>query len=147
MKRLVPYLVGLFFVARFAFACSNDTKERDDENFREDVVFCEEAIARIDTCCPGVTHDANACHYHHYLFSEYCGCEESGGTYDSEDSRPVLSLQESKAVVDADSCGDVACGAMQKALLRTHAHETHSNTPCHSDGDEYYDPSTGTTHY
>lgn len=138
MKRVAPYVVSLFFVGRFVFACSGDVKERDDENFREDVVKCEEAIARISSCCPGVTHDSDACHYHHYYFHQECGCEESGGKTDSEDYRPVLGLDESNAVLDAHACSAIACGDMQTALRRKHERESHDDTPCHDSADSYY---------
>ena len=129
MKRLAPYVVGLFFVA--GFACNRDhSEERDDENFREDVVACEEAVARVETCCPEVAHPSNACRYHHYAYDQICGCDSTGGgAYTHEDDWPVFDLAKSRALADA-ACAQIACDDMRAAFESKHSEYTSSAADC-----------------
>jgi hypothetical protein len=135
MRRWLPYLVGLFFVG--GLACSRDhTEETDDENFREEVIVCEEALAHIESCCPEIMPDTDACHYHHYKYDTVCGCDESGGRYRHEDVWPVMKLDHSRAVIATD-CSALSCDEMKKVVTAEHSNYASSNDGCHNDADHY----------
>lgn len=85
--------------------------EVDDEQFREEVIVCEEALARLVGCCPGLDGNRVLCTYRHESTG---GCTD--GTADYED--PALSLPESRCILDM-SCEDLrsrdVCGRAAEA--------------------------------
>lgn len=78
---------------------AGEAPETDDENFREEVLLCEEAVARLDTCCPDIDWSTVACNYRH---TSTGGC--TNGTADFED--PTFKLEESRCILDT-SCSDI----------------------------------------
>ena len=80
----------------------------DDNQFREDVFLCEEAVARLSKCCPGFNADAVACVYYDYVSHDACGSHR-------QHSDPALTIAESlcihdvscEAIVDRDICSRV----------------------------------------
>jgi hypothetical protein len=82
---------------RGVIACDSDT---DDNQFREDVISCEEAVARLEECCPGFRPTRVACRYY---FHRREGCEGSG----VDKTEPDLDLRESQCVREA-SCEKLA---------------------------------------
>ena len=77
----------------------------DDENFREDVIRCEDAVARIAVCCPNVSAPKQACVHHLFRETTDCGCGDS--VTREEHIWPVLGLARSKAIA-GESCASEA---------------------------------------
>ena len=124
------YVVGALFSA--LIACSADVHDHD--NFREDVAYCEEAVAYLGECCPGFDTHAVVCQYHHDYTAGSCG---DPSTTDNES--PALSLPESKCILGA-KCGALissgVCARAQKAKPYIDVFRR--------GGDSHYDPSNGT---
>ena len=92
--------IGIAFALGVVITGSaHGASETDDENFREEVLLCEEAVAKLDTCCPDVDWSTVRCDYRHTTTG---GC--SDGTADLED--PALNLGESHCVLDT-SCEEI----------------------------------------
>ncbi len=51
-------------------ACGSDKK--DDNQFRTDVISCEEALARLSSCCPNFDAQPVECNYYYY-YDDGCG--------------------------------------------------------------------------
>jgi hypothetical protein len=82
--------------------------ETDDEQFREDVIQCEEAIARLEDCCPDFDSSKVLCDYY-YDYDGGCGSSRE------ERIEPALSKSESQCI-RRTSCGDlVAQGVCKRA--------------------------------
>ncbi|MCL2450494.1 MAG: hypothetical protein FWD17_16220 [Polyangiaceae bacterium] len=76
----------------------------DDDQFREDVILCEEAVAHLESCCPSATFDNVACKY--YFNQDDCG-DDNEVTL----TLPAYSIPQSNCLRNA-SCADlVASGA------------------------------------
>jgi hypothetical protein len=107
------YAAGALFSA--LIACSADVHDHD--NFREDVAYCEEAVAYLGECCPGFDTHAVVCQYHLDYIQGSCG---SPSTTDSE--TPALSLAENAFTLGA-KCGSLigagVCARAQKATPYT----------------------------
>jgi len=122
LVRRIPAGV-LFALGVVAFlACkSGDTKddEEDDNQFREDVIQCEEAIGRLERCCPDFDGSRVLCNYYFRFDTSTCGPR----TTDS--INPALNLSESSCVLDT-SCEDLigrgVCKRAQEARTYT-SHE------------------------
>jgi len=69
------------------FACSTG---KDDDNFRADVIGCEEALAHLSDCCPGFDASRVRCQYY---YSEGCN-----GTEDNRVEHPTLDSSESECI-------------------------------------------------
>lgn len=99
-------LVGLLLTSGFVVRANaaTDTDE-DDNNFRDDVFECEEAVAHASACC-GFKVQGDACRFYYYYASDDCGC--SGGTdgSDRRDVRPVISGSSARYVANA-SCEEL----------------------------------------
>jgi hypothetical protein len=95
---------------------------RDDDDFREDVLYCENAVAHIEDCCHiGAARDV--CRYHRLTRTSDCGCLENGSTRHEEEISPVFPVGESRDLLDA-SCEDVDCNTMTERLAKADAHES-----------------------
>lgn len=91
-----------------------------DDQLREDVLFCEDALARLQTCCPGFDPTKVSCLYHDHTT---VGCGGSARDHAS----PALSLSESQCIRDR-ACGElVASGVCARAQDATPYTQT-SNT-------------------
>lgn len=90
--------------------------EKDDDQFREDTLTCEEALAHLQDCCPGFDAAAVACRYY-YVSQQGCAAP-------SEDrEQPAFDLAESRCIrntscadVRADAAGGSVCARSQKAV-------------------------------
>jgi len=94
-------LVALGVVA--VFACKGeDTKddEEDDNQFREDVIQCEEAVARLEKCCPDFDGSRVLCNYYYSFDTGICQPTTT------QSIQPALNLSESQCVRDT-SCDDL----------------------------------------
>ena len=118
---MLPFLrrvpAGVFFALGLlaAFACkSSDTRddEEDDNQFREDVIQCEEAIARLERCCPDFDPSRVICNYYYSYDTSACGPTTE------QSVRPALELGESRCIRDT-SCDQLVatgvCGRAQEA--------------------------------
>ena len=96
-------LVGLLLTSGFAVRANAHTEEEeDDNNFREDVILCEEAVAHVTACC-GYRVQGDACRYYHYSFTDDCGCNGTSSTGTKRvDVRPVLSTARSRELAAMD---------------------------------------------
>lgn len=94
----------------------------DDENFREDVILCEDALSHVLACCPGLAPPQTACEYYFSSSTSSCGCSGTSGNSTSTTRRtPVLSLTRSAALADG-SCADISandgCAALGAELAQ-----------------------------
>jgi hypothetical protein len=89
-----------FAVVFFALALSPQRarSQTNDDQFREDTILCEEAVAHLKTCCPGFDSLKVECSY------------ESGGC-DSSDSFPSYSIAESNCL------RAMSCSALESSGL------------------------------
>jgi hypothetical protein len=88
-------------------ACDSDT---DDNQFREDVLSCEEAVAHLAECCPEVQPTNVECRYY-YRRDE--GCLGPDTTTRIE---PDLDLRESRCI------RDLTCEGIRSRGLCTYGH-------------------------
>ena len=104
-------------------ACGGSGDEKDDNNFREDVIECEDALARLEKCCPSFDATVVRCQYD---YAKNTGC----GSTSVDSVKPAFTTDESHCIRQM-SCDDLVkkgvCGRAQDA--RTY--EQHSTT---SDG-------------
>lgn len=100
-----PALVTLLVVA--ALAC-DPSDESDDDNFRADVIACEDAVARLATCCPDFEPASVECNYA-YRYESGCG------TFTNETTYPSLSKADSACIRDTGCAALVAEGVCERA--------------------------------
>lgn len=124
---MVVWGIGALLVAG-GLACHPGV-ESDDDNFREDVLYCENAVAYVESCCPGVTPPNDACLYHHYSRETSCGCS-SEGSYD--DRRTVLGTEASKSILSS-TCEQLAYdgGCASRAAQLAENNYTSGSFTCH----------------
>jgi hypothetical protein len=109
--------LSVFAVLLLLFACSHDDDDNkeDDNQWREDVIQCEEAVARLVKCCPGFKGEVVLCNYY-YHFSGGCGSSETNLT------EPALDKGESRCVIST-TCEDMVskgiCDRAQDATTYT----------------------------
>jgi hypothetical protein len=72
--------------------------QTNDDQFREDTILCEEALAHLKTCCPGFDFSKVECSY------------QNGGC-DGSDSLPSYSIGESNCL------RAMSCGALESSGL------------------------------
>jgi len=89
--------------------------ETDDDNFRSDVMACEEAVARLDACCPDFDATKIDCGFH---YNRSSGC----GVSSSSSKNPAFNVSESTCI-KTSSCnalvGSGVCGRAQAATPYT----------------------------
>lgn len=73
-------------------ACSDDGHDEDDTQFRQDVIWCEEAVAHLEDCC-GATFDASQIACRHF-YSKDTGC----GSTTINRTDPAYTTDESKCI-------------------------------------------------
>jgi hypothetical protein len=107
--RIKTLIVGLVLTSGLAVrAKASTTNEKDDNQFREDVIACEEAVSHVNECCAGLAVQADACRYSHYFHQSDCGCDSTGsGASRRDDVWPVVTAAESHKIAGID------CAAMQ----------------------------------
>jgi hypothetical protein len=117
--------VGFALFVAALLACSSNGDETDDNNFREDVIECEDALDRLIACCPGFDASPVLCndYYHHTS-----GC----GSSTTESVAPALSQDESACIRDR-SCeelvADGVCERAQAARPDTYRSQTDDEYP------------------
>jgi hypothetical protein len=91
-------------------ACSRPGHDEDDNQFREDVIWCEEALARLATCCPGFDATRVECNYY---FEQDEGCTATT----TRQIEPALTTGESRCVRDTDCAVLVSSGVCARAQV------------------------------
>ena len=86
-------------------ACSNNDVEEDDEQFRQDVIWCEEAASHLEECCGG-TFDPHQIECRHY-YRKDTGCDQT--TIQRTD--PAFTTDESNCLRKAP-CGEIVANKM-----------------------------------
>ena len=114
---------GVFFalgIVAFLACKSDETKndEEDDNQFREDVIQCEEAIARLQQCCPGFDGSRVLCNYYYSLDKSSCGPTTTDTVH------PALNLGESRCVLDT-TCEDLVGREVCKRAQEARTYTTH----------------------
>ena len=107
LRRSSAFVVGALIT--LVIACGG---EEDDDQFREDTLTCEEALAHLQECCPGFDPAAVACRYY---YSSNSGC----GTTTENHEEPAFDLPESRCIRNkscADLVGGNVCPRAQKAV-------------------------------
>ena len=111
---LLPILVAL---AGSRSAAASSTETEDSNDFRADVLDCEESLGQLERCCPGFDARKVRCLHFERSWSE-SGCDSyaRGG---STSEHPALSAKESACILQA-SCDDLrgrgVCDRAQRAL-------------------------------
>lgn len=132
-------LVGVLLTSGFTVrARAKDSEERDDNQFREDVLLCEDAVAHARACC-GFRVQGDACRYYHYAYSDDCGCDVPGTDGSgSEDVWPVVGVAESRAIL-SHSCeelhaklpsGRTRCEVVEEMLARDNEDSSYVAKAC-----------------
>jgi hypothetical protein len=100
-RRMRTFVVGVLLTSGFVVRAraSNDVKEDDDNQFREDVIVCEEAVAHAAACCHFAV-QGDACRYYEYYAVDSCGCSGGDSGYDRKHVRPVVSVNEGHRIAD-----------------------------------------------
>ena len=99
----------------------------DDDELREDVLFCEDALGHLAQCCGGFDVHAVPCHYHDHRSSDGCG-----GSSSTDKESPAFSLSESRCI-RAASCDTLnATGVCARAQAATAYTETITSTSGYS---------------
>jgi hypothetical protein len=105
MFRRIPVGVIFGFLVVLLFACD------DHDEFRDDVVLCEDAVAHLTQCCG--TRPSISCHYEYLADAPDDAAEEDDGDpgvmggCNSRTTRPDLSVTSSRQIL-ATSCADLA---------------------------------------
>ena len=138
-RRARAMLVGLLLTSGFAVRANADTEEEeDDNNFREDVILCEEAVAHVTACC-GYEVQGDACRYYHYSFTDDCGCSGTSSTGTRRiDVRPVLTTARSRELVEMEcraltamgSDGSTMCAQLHAELQADNDESSSSEKRC-----------------
>ncbi len=96
---LIRRLLKLSFGVGFAFLLTTLTARaadrEDDNNFQQDVIECEEALAKLDQCCPDFDSSRVLCNYY-YAYSGGCGSSTE------EKVSPAFSKEESTCIRNTD---------------------------------------------
>jgi hypothetical protein len=101
----IPLAVGALL------ACGGGTTV-DDNNFRQDVFYCEEALGVLSSCCPSFAALGIPCQYSYsFAPSNTGGC--GAGTTTEVD--PALSLPESECILSTPCDELVANGVCARA--------------------------------
>jgi|SRR5579883_1889843 len=129
--------LGVAALVAALFACG-DGSVHDNDNFREDVLLCEDAVSYLADCCPGFDPHAIACQYSYDYKPGGC---DTGPTTDSVS--PALSVGESRCITSLTCDTLRGTGVCQRAQNAT-AYTDHSGP---ADLEESpYAPSTGSSH-
>ncbi len=112
-----------------------------NENFREDVIDCEDAVAHVEACCPGVAAPEQACVRYSSTESDDCGCDgENGTSTHTESTWPVLDVDASKAIA-AMTCQEMAandgCARVRAQVSAPNSKSTNTTCGGGSSSEEY----------
>lgn len=109
-------------------ACGGaDGDEHDDNNFRDDVIECEDALAHLEGCCPGFDAKPVLCNFY---YDKSTGCASSTTT----SVEPAFNVQESACIRDTSCAALVERKVCERAQLaraytRSTSSGSYSSTP------------------
>ena len=103
---------ALLVGALFACEGSGSTTTTDDDNFRADVLYCEEALAYLSSCCPAFDPTKVPCHYY---FTQTTGCDNSS----SYSETPALDQPQSECILSYRCDALVADKVCERAQAAT----------------------------
>ncbi len=95
IRRLLKLSFGVGFAIFLTTVRAWGADEEDDNNFQQDVIECEEALAKLDQCCPDFDSTRVLCNYY-YAFSGGCGSSTT------EKVSPAFNKEESNCIRDTD---------------------------------------------
>jgi hypothetical protein len=101
-------------------ACGGSGDEEDNNNFRADVIECEDALARLEKCCPSFDASLVRCQYD---YSKNTGC----GSTSIDSVKPALTTAESSCIRKA-SCEEMVKTGICDRAQDARTYETHSTT-------------------
>lgn len=138
VRRMGTFLVGLLFVSGFVVRARASDVD-DDNQFREDVIVCEEAVAHAEGCCELLV-QGDACHYYEYFKSDSCGCGSSTKQQGRDEKHvwPVVAAAEGHRIAGL-SCaamnavgpaGTTECERLRVALDKENATASHVEKRC-----------------
>lgn len=138
-RRMRTFFVGVVLTSGFVVRAraSTDVDEDDDNQFREDVIACEEAVAHAARCCHFVV-QGDACRFYEFAATDSCGCNGGSSGHDEKHVRPVVSAGEGHRIADL-SCasmtvvgpaGSTECERLKVALDKDNASASHSEKKC-----------------
>lgn len=102
--------VGLLLGVGVALVMACGSSNPDDNQFREDVIWCEEAVAHLEECC-GAIFDPSQIECRHY-YEKNVGCEST--TYTSVD--PAFTTDQSRCIHEQSCDVIVANKICERAL-------------------------------
>lgn len=131
--RIKSLVVGLLLSSGLAVrAKAAVTEETDDNQFREDVIACEEAVSHVHECCADLSVQADACRYSHYFYEGDCayGCDEAPGSGATrrDDVWPVVTAAEGHRIAGID-CATMQSRCAEMGAELNRVNETHTFTP------------------
>lgn len=127
------------------FACSwgnGDGEKHDDDNFRADVIECEDALSRLERCCPSFDSGPVLCNYY-YDYSSGCS------TTTTDSTEPAITTAESSCIRDTACDALVAnkvCERAQAARAYTRKTSTSSSSSTSGSYGTGYGSTTSQTH-
>jgi hypothetical protein len=114
-------------------ACrTNDDGEHDDNNFRPDVIECEDALSRLETCCPGFDAAPVLCNFY---YDKSGGC----GPVETNSVKPAFDESESRCIRDR------SCDALVREKVCERAQAARAYTTVSSTGSTYGSSPSATT--
>lgn len=122
----VSVVVCTLLACRFG---SYGDSEVDDSDMRADVVECEDAVSKLQRCCPGFDGEPITCRYY---FENNSGC----GSSSTRREWPAIDLRESECIRNTDCAAMVdlrICERAQKARLRTFSSSSDTYSPSYGD--------------
>ena len=138
-RRATGVVASLVTCALFACSYRDNDDQHDDNNFRADVIECEDALDRLHTCCSDFDVTVVQCDFD---FSHTEGC----GSSSTQSVHPAFTLDESQCIRDT-SCGELQSSGVCK---RAQAARAYSVSDTEDDSFTYPDSSTithvATTH-
>ncbi len=125
LSKRIPVGVLVALGITLALACNNGHDEEDDDQYREEVIWCEEAAARLEACC-GSAFDVRGIECPYY-YSYDSGCSGSR----SRLIEPAFTSEESRCIRDTSCEAIVANGICKRAQAagKARTEETSSIDP------------------
>ncbi len=101
-------------------ACGDSNHKKDDNNFREDVIECEDAVAKLQRCCAGFDPTDVLCQYY-YEYQSGCGDSQTDSV------KPVFTTAESACIRSAP-CEQLVATRVCDRAQKARAYEYHAST-------------------
>ena len=124
---------AVFFglACRVNIAAADPSTTTDDDNFRPDVLECEDAAQHLQDCCPGFDKSALVCRYYDSVTRP--GCTSSMPCRHVHED-PVFTVDESRCIVQS-SCESLrANNVCDRAQVAQPDSDDMSSSPCPSWG-------------